>query len=277
MRALILLLLACIASTSVVSSQENQPTPAPPHPVLVDDVPEGTNWIANARTSLYYPVGCPVTASIPAADKLFYKSETSLRAGGFTKSDECKGSTTPSNRAPPAIRDSSSITKPAAETAHGSPNTKNLRQGFWFNIGFGYGSLGCEACDGHREGSYSGGLALGGALSQKVMLGGGTNAWTKSENGATLTVSTLVALIRFYPSATGGFFLLGGLGVGSIHGEVSGFGSETQTGYGALAGLGYDIRVGSNVSLTPFVNGFATNTSDSDANVGQIGLGLTVH
>ena len=32
--------------------------------------------------------------------------------------------------------------------------------------------------------------------------------------GATLTVSTVTALIRFYPSATGGFFLLGGLGVG---------------------------------------------------------------
>jgi hypothetical protein len=42
-------------------------------------------------------------------------------------------------------------------------------------------------------------------------------------------------------------------------------------------GLGYDIRVGQNVSLTPYWNGFAASTSNADANVGQIGLGVTVH
>ena len=153
---------------------------------------------------------------------------------------------------------------------------KHRRDGFWFNGGLGYGSLGCEDCDG-RTGAVSGGLALGGTISQKVLLGVGSNGWTKSENGAELTVGTLLAVIRFYTSDTGGFFLLGGLGVGSIHGEVSGFGSDTETGYGALVGLGYDIRVGDNVSLTPFWNGFAVRTSYDDANVGQLGLSVTVH
>jgi hypothetical protein len=153
---------------------------------------------------------------------------------------------------------------------------KQTRQGFWFNVGLGYGTLGCKDCSG-RTGSLSGGLALGGTLSQKVVIGGGTNGWTKSEGGATLTVTTLTALIRFYPSATGGFFLLGGLGVGQIHGSVSGFGSATETGAGAVFGLGYDIRVGNNLSITPFWNGFAMNSSNSDANVAQIGLGLTVN
>jgi outer membrane protein with beta-barrel domain len=157
-----------------------------------------------------------------------------------------------------------------------SAQHKQTRQGFWFNIGLGYGSLGCQDCSG-RTGSLSGGLALGGTLSQKVVIGGGTNGWTKSENGATLTVSTLTALIRFYPSPTGGFFLLGGLGVGQIHGSVTGFGSATETGAGVVLGLGYDIRVGNNLSITPFWNGFAMNSSNSDANVAQIGLGLTVN
>ena len=58
---------------------------------------------------------------------------------------------------------------------------------------------------------------------------------------------------------------------------VSDFGSETETGFGALLGLGWDIRVGKNVSLTPFWNGFSANTYDLDANVGQVGLGLTLH
>jgi hypothetical protein len=58
---------------------------------------------------------------------------------------------------------------------------------------------------------------------------------------------------------------------------VDGFGNNTETGAGALLGLGYDVRVGSNVSLTPFWNGFAVRTSNDDANVGQIGLSVTVH
>jgi hypothetical protein len=162
---------------------------------------------------------------------------------------------------------------PQAASAQGHPQT---RQGFWFNGGMGYGSLGCQDCDG-REGSLSGGLAFGGTLSQKVLLGAGLNGWTKSEDGATLSVGTVTALIRYYPSATGGFFLTGGLGVGNIHAEVTGLGSGDETGFGALAGIGYDFRVGSNVSLTPYWNGFATSSSNSDANVGQVGLGVTIH
>lgn len=157
-----------------------------------------------------------------------------------------------------------------------SAQHRQTRDGFWFNIGLGYGSLGCQDC-GSREGGVSGALALGGTLSQKVVIGGGTNGWTKSEGGATLTVSTLTALIRFYPSATGGFFLLGGLGVGQIHASVTGLGSNSETGAAAVLGLGYDVRVGDNVSITPFWNGFATKTTNSDANVGQIGVGVTIH
>jgi hypothetical protein len=275
MRTLVLLPLALALGSSVAASQEPAERPA-----LVDDVPEGTNWIANARTSLYYAVGCPVTLSIAKADKLYYKSESSLQAAGFTKSTECSSSVPVEPRVsevtPPAKPYPAAANAPDTPQQRDKEGGKHSRQGFWFNVGLGYGSFGCRDCN-DRTGSASGGLALGGTISQKVLLGVGTNGWTKSENGATLTVSTLAAVIRFYPSATGGFFLLGGLGVGVIRGEVSGLGSETQTGLGALLGLGWDIRVGRNVSLTPFWNGFAADTDDVDANVGQIGLGLTVH
>ena len=162
---------------------------------------------------------------------------------------------------------------PTLLAAQGRPH---VRSGFWFTGGLGFGSAGCDGCDG-RESGLSGGLALGGTLSQKVVLGVGTNGWTKSEGGATVTVGTLTALIRFYPSATGGFFLLAGVGLGTVSAEVSGLGSDSETGSGAILGLGYDIRVGNNVSLTPFWNGFATNTENTKFNVGQIGLGVTLH
>lgn len=148
----------------------------------------------------------------------------------------------------------------------------HTRQGFWFNIGLGYASLGCQAC-GSREGGPTGSLALGGTLSQKVVIGAGTTGWAKSSGDPDLVVGTLTALIRFYPSATGGFFILGGLGVGIIAADIT----DVEKGVGALVGFGYDVRVGNNVSITPFWNGFAVNTTNADANVGQLGIGVTLH
>lgn len=150
------------------------------------------------------------------------------------------------------------------------------RDGFWFNLGLGYGSLGCQDCE-TREGGVSGGIALGGTLSDKWLLGVATTGWTKEEDGVQLTAGTLTATARFYPSATGGFFLLGGLGIGTIDVAIEGFGSESEIGAGALLGLGYDIRVAPNVSLTPFWNGIGISINNGDANYGQLGIGLTIH
>ncbi|HLS48199.1 MAG TPA: outer membrane beta-barrel protein [Gemmatimonadales bacterium] len=151
-----------------------------------------------------------------------------------------------------------------------------VREGFWFSGGLGYGSLGCENCGG-REGGLSGGLTFGGTLSPKLLLAVGTTGWTRSEQGATLTVGTLDARLRFYPSEAGAFFLTGGLGLGTVHASIDGFGSDSETGVGAVLGLGYDFRVGRNLSLTPFWNGFAVSSTNTDANVGQLGLSITVH
>ena len=46
---------------------------------------------------------------------------------------------------------------------------------------------------------------------------------------------------------------------------------------GMLFGLGYDMRVAKNTSITPYWNGFAMRNSNVDANVGQLGLAITLH
>ena len=159
----------------------------------------------------------------------------------------------------------------------GSANAQNahVRDGFWISGGLGYGSLGCEGC-GSREGSISGDLSLGGTISPRFLIGAGSAAWSKSEQGATLTVGTLDARVRFYPSATGGFFITGGVGFGSVRGQVGGF-SATETGVGTILGLGWDIRVAKNTSITPYWNGFAMKNDNTDANVGQAGIAVTLH
>ena len=110
-----------------------------------------------------------------------------------------------------------------------------------------------------------------------MLLAVGTTGWSKFEFGGSLTVGTLDARIHFYPMVTSGFFLTGGLGLGSVYASIDGFGSETEWGLGGVLGLGYDFRVGRNLSLTPFWNGYAVQSGDVDANVGQLGLSVTVH
>jgi hypothetical protein len=150
-----------------------------------------------------------------------------------------------------------------------------LRQGFWFSGGLGMGSLGCDNCT-SRENGITGDISLGGTLSPRWLLGVGTSGWSKSEQGGRLTVATLDARVRFYPSATGGFFLTGGIGAGQIRASVGGI-SATDNGAGAIFGLGYDYRVARNASITPYWNGFAMKSDNNNANVGQLGLAITLH
>lgn len=167
------------------------------------------------------------------------------------------------------------IASVSAAESLGAQNAQ-IRDGFWVSGGLGYGLLGCDACP-TREGGFSGGLSLGGTISPRFLLGVGTAGWSKSEQGETLTAGILDARVRFYPSATGGFFLTGGAGVGSVSSELSGLGTETETGFGVILGLGYDLRVSRNTSVTWFWNGFAMRNSNTDANVGQMGIAVTLH
>ena len=231
------------------------------------ELPTGTRFIADSGTGEYYPLSCSLAAGVPQGRRLYYGTEGGVEEDGFRLAEGCRT---------PRLQDAARVATPPARTAAVDESNRHRRDGFWFNVGLGYGSLGCDGCGG-REGGLSGGLQLGGTISQKVLLGGATTGWTRSEGGVTLTVGTLLALLRFYPSARGGFFLEGGLGLGTIHVSVDGFGSESETGAGALLGLGYDIRVGENVSLTPAWLGFAARTTNSDANVGQLSLGVTLH
>lgn len=163
----------------------------------------------------------------------------------------------------------------SADAQRSRAHNANVRDGFWFSGGLGYGSLGCDGC-GSREGSMSADLSAGGTISQHWLVGVGSSAWSKTDQGVRLTVATLDARVRFYPSTTGGFFLTGGIGAGSLRGDVGGL-SATETGVGTILGLGWDIRVARNASVTPYWNGFAMKNSNADANVGQAGIAITLH
>jgi hypothetical protein len=164
---------------------------------------------------------------------------------------------------------SPSVTDASLEPPYEAPG--NAREGFWFNIGMGAGTLGCEDCR-TRSNGFSGGLSFGGTLGRHVLLGVGTSGFSRVEDGELLSVGTVDARVRVYPSKSAGFFLTGGAGLGTLS-----YAGEADLGLGLFMGVGWDIRVGRNVSITPFWSGFAMANDTVDANVGQIGIGVTIH
>lgn len=157
---------------------------------------------------------------------------------------------------------------------------ERTRQGFWFSGGLGWGGADCEQCEDGRVGGGAAVLALGGTLSQRLLLGASANAWARTEDEVTIALSALTAMVRFYPSRTGGFHLSAGLGVSSRSVEVEGGGvsvTVSENGTAALLGTGYDFRVGRNVSLTPFANLVGADFDGQGTGFTQVGLAVTVH
>jgi hypothetical protein len=147
---------------------------------------------------------------------------------------------------------------------------EQTRQGFWIGGGLGYGSLGCSGCD--RVGAPSGYFKLGGTLRQNILLGVETNGWTKSELGQRLTMGNLSGAVYWYPMVTNGLFIKGGAGYSILDNGVA-----NTSGFGLLGGVGYDVRVGRNLSITPVANWFRGSFNGGSADVLQLGLGVTSH
>jgi hypothetical protein len=163
----------------------------------------------------------------------------------------------------------------AAQDSHAQMNAP-VRDGFFIGLGLGGGSFGCSGCV-DRQSGMSGHLKLGTALNSQWLAGVESSAWTKEEGGARLTHANLSAMAQFYPVATNGFFLRAGVGVSSLEASVPGFGSGRETGLGLTAGLGYDVRVGSNFSVSPYGTFGGGDHEGGSANTFQLGLGVTWH
>jgi hypothetical protein len=153
------------------------------------------------------------------------------------------------------------------------------RQGFWIGGGMGYGSmgLGCSSCAGvGREGSVTGYFKLGGTLRQNILLGVETNGWTKSAGTGRVTMGNLSGAAYWYPMPAQGLFLKGGAGYSRLSVD-SGTSTASDGGFGVLGGVGYDIRVGHNLSITPVANWYRGGFTGGSANVLDFGVGITSH
>jgi hypothetical protein len=166
------------------------------------------------------------------------------------------------------------------------------RQGFTVSFGLGAGSAGFsyDGYTGDRTAGPSGYLRLGGAISPSLVIAGESHGWTRTEGTITSTVGYLMAVAQWYPQVAGGFHLLGGVGMGMVNEEdTDPFGSTIESVGGALQlGMGYDLRMSRNFSLTPYVNFLGMGGGEPkvngsgiggslSANVVQFGLGFSWH
>jgi hypothetical protein len=191
-----------------------------------------------------------------------------------------------------------------AQAAH----RPDSRQGFWIGFGLGDGSrvFKCTFCTTDRSGGLSGYARLGGTLSRHVLLGFEAIGWRRSEDflvGSSAeshpheSISYGSVILLWYPSRTGPLYLKAGLGGmryrwgnAPVGGDVE-YGATvlTTTRPSASLGIGYEVRLGRNFSLVPYLNGLASSavqedvvgfnsfftTGDVTITLVQFGLGVT--
>ena len=160
---------------------------------------------------------------------------------------------------------------------------RNTHEGFWVGFGLGGGFNLSDFARGNRFGG-GGQVALGGTLSQKLLLGGEAIGWARKVSGSTVTQSNGMAVALFYPTGTG-IFVKGGIGFAAwTQSATSGNTtvSTTAGGFGLGGGLGYDLQIGSNLYLTPaaeflFQSVESNVFANSTASLLMFTLGLTWH
>jgi len=150
------------------------------------------------------------------------------------------------------------VTGLVANTAEAG-NYLHERNGFMIGFGIGVGSLGIEDA-GDREVSGIGDFRIGYAVRPDVVLHLETNGWTKKYTDAllgigdvTVTSSSVVAAVTYYPQGNGAWFR-GGVGGGRMNVELESGSvtiSDDDTGFAALFAAGYEWRLTKKFALGP--------------------------
>lgn len=154
---------------------------------------------------------------------------------------------------------------------------ERVRNGFWLDVGAGYGRLRVRCTNCSETGTAYGGTAtitLGRSLSRTVVLGLEGQVWSSWEKGPREQVRSLTVVAQWYPFRDRRFFVRGGTGI--VQGPVvpNGTGAAPASvkgaGVGLTLGLGYDHPLGEHFGL-------AVQAASHVAALGDLALPGNVH
>jgi hypothetical protein len=139
--------------------------------------------------------------------------------------------------------------------APSSAQDSSPRQGFWWGLGasLGWGHVTCDICLADRQTGPSVNIRAGITAGPNLLLGLEASGWLKSEESVTEKLVALKGVAFWYPNARSGLHLELGLGLVGYRSDGED-GTLTSTGFGPALGVGYDFRVASSVSLTPYLH-----------------------
>jgi hypothetical protein len=148
--------------------------------------------------------------------------------------------------------------------------------GWSIGFGVGGGSAGVSNDAGQSSDRTSGGMGsfrVGYPLNPKVSLGLESNAWTKSEEGVTVTFSATTVGAAFFPSE--GLVVRAGVGLGSTtlsakSGNLTA--TATESGFGLTYGIGYEFRLARTFALGPQIDGGYASFNGGSSNWAGLGL-----
>lgn len=163
------------------------------------------------------------------------------------------------------------------------------RDGQWLAVGLGGGvdQISCGICQGTPRPGIAGFVRFGGTISDRVLIGGEFDLWTRGDDGIRQYIGGLQAVGLLYAGPDARFHLKGGLGFMGFRATEDGDALTALT-VGVSAGVGYDFPIKENLSLTPFASlslapfanlKFNGDLAQSGATLGllQGGLSLTWH
>ena len=171
----------------------------------------------------------------------------------------------------------------------------HARTGFWWGVGVNYGwvNVACDVCDSDRGFGLSLGARAGGTVSPNVRLGAEATGWVTGEGEGDEEVDEYLgsfsATVTWYPSSEGAFYLKGGFGYVTYRISDNADNVLTANGFGPQVGAGYEIWLGRNFSLEPYLNSIVTiPNGELDANgnrqatgvslaLVQLGIAVTLH
>lgn len=156
--------------------------------------------------------------------------------------------------------------------------------GFWLGGGVGAGFTD-EGSDDINDGGFAAYLRMGGTLSDRLLLGGELIGVTREADAdigdASVHQGNATLSLLYYPSSPGGFFAKAGAGFASasvIVQEGNLTITNDESGFGLTFGVGYDLRLGSNLYLTPNFDVLVQSFDEfGDSNLFLLTVGVGFH